>query len=441
MNTPPDGKAEFKRGWQIVLASAFGIGLGLSPVPFYTIGMFAPELAREFGWGYGDIMMGLAVTTVVVFFAGPIVGNLADRYGVKKVILCSIILFSLSYASFAVSNGSLALFYVTWGVMAGLGAGTLPITWTRGVNLWFEKKKGLALGLSLIGTGLFGAMIKPVAAWLIAEFGWRIAYLAIAAMPLLVALPLALLCFYESPLHREDRKTKHKTPSSENMPGLTVSQVLKDRRFWTLCIAIIPISFALGGPIPNMENLLLNKGFDVEQVASMVPVIGISVLFGRTIGGWLIDHFWAPGVAFVLLTLPAIACWVLSGQDISVAVAVVSIFLIGFATGVEYDLLAFLISRYFGMRSYSTIYGFVYAAFAFGAGVAPMVFGRIYDNTNSYDSILVTSMLVMMCGALLLLTLGRYRHFATTLEDEDMAGSSGNSSTIKNYQAVSASGK
>ncbi|NVK56279.1 MAG: MFS transporter [Alteromonadaceae bacterium] len=417
MNKPLDGKAEFKRGWQIVMAAAFGIGLGLSPVPFYTIGMFAPELAREFGWGFGDIMMGIAVTTGAVFFAGPLVGNLADRYGVKKVIIVSIILFSLSYASFAFSNGSLTLFYINWGVMAAVGAGTLPITWTRGVNLWFEKKKGLALGLSLVGTGLFGAMIKPLAAWLIADFGWRAAYAAIGALPLLIALPLALFCFYESPAHRADKHTKHEKQSTENVPGMTMPEVLKDRRFWTLCIAIVPISFALGGPIPNMENLLLNKGFDSVSVASIVPVIGISVLVGRMMGGWLVDHFWAPGVAFVLLSLPALACWVLSMPDLSSATAVVSIFMIGFASGVEYDLLAFLISRYFGMKTYSTIYGFVYAAFALGAGVAPMIFGRMYDKTNSYDSILVVSMGVLLGGAALLLTLGRYRHFEMPIYD------------------------
>lgn len=430
MNVPQTGAEEFRRGWQIVLASAFGIGLGLSPVPFYTIGMFAPELAREFGWGYGEIMMGIAVTTFVVFFAGPIVGNLADRYGVKKVIIASIILFSLSFASFAFSNGSLVMFYTSWGVMAGVGAGTLPITWTRGVNLWFEKKKGLALGLSLIGTGVFGALIKPVAAWLIAEFGWRTAYVAIGAMPLLIALPIALFLFYESPDHRSDKNAKHNKPSMANTPGMAMPEVLKDRRFWTLCIAIVPISFALGGPIPNMENLLISKGFNMEQVASIVPIIGISVLVGRTLGGWLIDHFWAPGVAFILLCLPAIACWMLTNADLTTVMAIISIFMIGFASGVEYDLLAFLISRYFGMKSYSTIYGFVYAAFAFGAGFAPMVFGNIYDKTSSYDSILIVSLIVLLIGALLLLTLGRYRHFANTAAEEkdEMSGDARQSS-------------
>lgn len=407
------GSQEFSRGWQIILAASIGIGLGLSPVPFYTIGMFAPELAAEFGWGFGDIMTGITVMTLSVFISGPIVGALADRYGVRKVILVSIVLFSLAFATFALGNGSLVMFYFSWGLIAAVGAGTLPITYTRGVNLWFEEKKGLALGLSLVGTGVFGALIKPLTAWLIADFGWRIAYVAIAALPVLIALPVAWLLFYEHPKEKMNLKTKDKSVSKviPKDPGMSLNEVLKDRRFWTICIAIIPISFALGGPIPNMENLLLNKGFSKAEIASIVPLIGISVLIGRMVGGWLIDKFWAPGVAFVILSLPSIACWILASGDLTPMIAMISIFLIGFASGVEYDLLAFLIARYFGMKAYSAVYGFIYAAFVLGAGSSPMIFGMMYDKYNNYDLVLIFSLFGLLSGAFLLLSLGKYRVF------------------------------
>lgn len=412
------GYQEFSRGWKIVLAASIGIGLGLSPVPFYTIGMFAPELAAEFGWGFGDIMMGITIMTLSVFISGPFVGSLADRYGVRKVILVSIILFSVAFSTFAFGNGSLLMFYFSWGLIAAVGAGTLPITYTRAVNLWFEDKKGLALGLSLMGTGLFGALIKPITAWLIAEFGWRLAYVAIAALPLLIALPIALLFFYEHPKSKSNLKNNSSPETTPIQTGMTLKAVLKDRRFWTICIGIIPISFALGGPIPNMENLLMNKGFNKIDVASMVPLIGISVILGRLVGGWLIDHFWAPGVAFVLLSLPAIACWVLASAEITPVVAMMSIFLIGFASGVEYDLIAFLIARYFGMKAYSAIYGFIYAAFVLGAGFAPMIFGKVYDKFNSYDSALIFSMFGLLIGAFMLLSLGKYRVFDNAKESQ-----------------------
>jgi MFS family permease len=186
----PQGYGEFKKGWPIVLASMLGIGLGLSPVPFYTIGMLAPELAKAFGWKFADIMGGLPIMTFAVLVASPAVGVLADRFGVRQVALVSVVLFALSFMAFSFGNGSITLFYFNWGLMAVLGAGTLPVTWTRLVNSHFEVRKGLALGLALLGTGVFGFLVKPLTAWLIASYGWRAAYLVVGALPLLLAFPV-----------------------------------------------------------------------------------------------------------------------------------------------------------------------------------------------------------------------------------------------------------
>ncbi|KAB2837615.1 MAG: MFS transporter, partial [Burkholderiales bacterium] len=93
---PAAGYGEFREGWPVVLAAMLGIGIGLSPVPFYTIGMLAPELAKAFKWEFGAIMVGLPIMTFAVLIASPVVGWLADRYGVRKVALTSVLLFGLS---------------------------------------------------------------------------------------------------------------------------------------------------------------------------------------------------------------------------------------------------------------------------------------------------------------------------------------------------------
>ena len=87
---------EFKYGWPVVLASAFGISLGMSPLPFYTIGVFAKPLAAEFGWGIDQIMFGLVPFCVVTVVGAPLAGYLSDRFGVRRVALTSMILFSSS---------------------------------------------------------------------------------------------------------------------------------------------------------------------------------------------------------------------------------------------------------------------------------------------------------------------------------------------------------
>jgi predicted MFS family arabinose efflux permease len=403
---PRTGYAEFKRGWPIVLASMLGVGLGLSPLPFYTIGLLAPQLAAEFGWGMGQIFFGITISTFVVLVAGPLAGWAAGRFGARPVALVSLLLFGLCFMAFALGNGSLTLYYLTWGAAAALGAGTLPITWTRGVNAWFDHRKGLALGLTLMGTGVFGIVSKPLTAWLIASFGWRGAYIGLGLLPLLIALPVAFLLF-------RNVEGDPQAPTGTVPGGLTLAQALRDWRFWLMAAAFVPISFALGGPIPNMENILKSGGLPREQIVGLTAFIGLSALTGRLLGGWLIDRYWAPAVALVILVLPGISCWLLAHGPLTPGTALVSIILIGFAVGVEYDLMAFFVARYFGMRSYSSIYALLYGCFAFGAGTGPALFGWSFDKTGSYSLVLMLSFGALVLGALAFLLLGPYRRFAS----------------------------
>jgi MFS family permease len=412
--TPPiQDQHEFRRGWAVVLSAFVGIGMGLSPVPFYTIGMLAPELHKAFGWEFSAIMGGLPIMTLGVIVASPAVGFLSDRFGVRLVALISIVLFGLSFMAFGLGNGSIMLFYLTWGLMALLGAGTLPITWTRAVNNRFDTHKGLALGFSLLGTGLFGFLVKPLTAWLIADYGWRVAYGVVGALPLLVALPIAFFGFHDvgrvgaSRLERQTSEALRLT----SVPGLTLRQALRAWRFWLLAASFTLIAFAVGGPIPNMENILKVAGFARSDVVGLVSLIGLSVMVGRIVGGWLIDRFWAPAVAFVMLSLPALACWTMAGGAMGIESARLSILLIGFAAGVEYDLMAFLVARYFGMKNYGSIYGALYGFFAIGAGVGPVVFGKFFDSTGSYSEILLVSAVLFLFGAGMLLAMGPYRKF------------------------------
>ncbi len=409
-----DGSQEFRRGWGVVLAALLGIGLGLSPVPFYTIGMLAPELNKAFGWAFSAMMMGLPIMTLGVLVASPLVGLLADRFGVRRVALSSIVLFSLSFMAFGLNPGSITLFYLNWAVMAVVGAGTLPITWTRAVNNRFDVHKGLALGLSLIGTGIFGFMVKPLTAWLIAEHGWRAAYVAVGTLPLLIALPIAYLAFHDaegSGGTAAERKAALAARAA-SAAGLSFREALRSYRFWVLAFSFTLVSFSVGGLIPNMENILKTAGFARAEVVALVTLIGLSVTAGRLVGGWLIDRLWAPGVACVMIGLPALACYLLASSELSVSAARGAIVMIGIAAGVEYDLMAFLVARYFGMKSYGAIYGAQYGFFALGAGLAPVVFGRAFDNTGNYNSVLLLSAVLLIVGAASLLALGRYRSFS-----------------------------
>ncbi len=414
--------AEFRFGWRVVVASAIGIGLGMSPLPFYTIGVFVGPLAREFGWGIDQIMLAFPFFTLAAVIASPLVGQLTDRYGPRRVALTSIVLFSLTMMSFSLQNGSIVMWLGTWSILAFTGAGTLPITWTRAVNGWFFKKRGLALGFALIGTGLFGVLAKQYAFFLIQLVDWRLAYVGVGALPLVIAWPIAFFLFRDASdpkvadrvtqmeIHTEKQKVRH--------GGLSLKQALKDWRFWLLAYAFVPISFAVGGPIPNLENMLGNKGFSAEDAVTLASLIGIAVIIGRVAGGFLLDHFWAPAVAATILSLPALAMFMLAQSEISFAYAAIAIMILGAAAGVEYDLMAYLASRYFGLLHYAAIYGALYGFFALGAGIAPAVFGAFFEADGNYDAILMISGVLFVAGAVPLLLLGKYRDYDEPLKQE-----------------------
>jgi predicted MFS family arabinose efflux permease len=409
------GFAEFKTGWPVVFSSALGIALGMSPLPFYTIGVFAGPLAQEFGWQIGEIMSALAVFTLVAMASSPLVGYLTDRLGVRRVVLTSIVLFSVSFMAFALNNGSRTLYLLLWAILAFAGAGTLPITFTRAVSNWFNEKRGLALGIALIGTGVSGALAKVFAGWMIAEYGWRAAYVGVGALPLLIAFPVALFLFRDvddpKAAKRAAAMRAHRSARGGDggTYGLSLAQALRDWRFWLMAAVFVPLSFAIGGPIPNLETLLDTKGFNREQAVILASVIGYSVLAGRLLGGYLLDHIWAPLLACVMLMMPAASMWLFQLSEPSYQQAVLAVVLLGVAAGIEYDLIAYLVSRYFGIRNYGAIYGILYAFFALGAGFGPAVYGRVLDQTGSYDQALYWSMYAFIVCSLALLFLGRYR--------------------------------
>ncbi|MCR9225744.1 MAG: MFS transporter [Hyphomonas sp.] len=395
---------EFRRGTGVIIAAALGIGLGLSPLPFYTIGVFMPVLSEEFGWRYDQIMVALTVMTLGAFLFAPIAGLLSDKFGAKRTALISTVMFSLVFMSFSLMTDSLIQFYVTWGLLASLGAGTLPVTWTRGVTSFFKKNRGMALGFALVLTGPCGALAKVASAHLIGEIGWRMTYVCVGLAPLLITVPIGLLLFRDAPA---------KAPS-ENGPvaavesGFTLKQAAKTLRFWLLAYAFLVMSIGLSGPVPNLEAIFGEKGFEVPDSVLLASFVGYAVIIGRLSGGWLIDRFWPPGVAIIMLTSPIIGLLALAQIDTpSFFLCAGAVVLMGAALGVEYDFLAFMSAKYFGLRNYSGIYGCLYAFFAVGAAAGPVIGARMFVQTGSYKSALYLWAGSLVIGALALPFLGR----------------------------------
>ncbi len=407
MPSPPP-RSEFTLGWRVLVAAMVGVACGASPIPYNTIGFILGPIHDEFGWSFRDVSLGLTICGIAGSLLAPVYGSLSDRLGVRPVALFSLVAFGISFASLALVPGSLVGYWLMWLLVGIVGFGSTPVTWTRGVNLWFFRQRGLALGITLVGTSLTAILVPPLAAFSVQNFGWRLVFPILALLPLLVALPVGLLLFREP---RVEQRPPELTVDG-GLPGLTLGEAVRGYRFWLIWVSVLCVAFAYGGVFVHLAQMLVGHGFSLTAAAGIVSTQGLAILVGRVGTGFLLDRFWAPLVTLPLLSAPAIACWLLAGDGLTAGLAVVSVIILGLATGAETDLIAFLAGRYFGMAHYGRIYGMLYVPFGLASSVSPAVYGWVRDTTGSYDAMLHVAMGLFIGGAVLLLGLGRYPDFS-----------------------------
>lgn len=408
---------EFRLGWKVLVASLLGTAFGASPLPFNTIGFFIDPLQREFGWSRTEISFGITIYGMLAAFLAPVFGWLADRYGVRRVALASLTLFALVFASFAIMPSALWAFYLLWVLVGLFGIGSTPVTWSRAINLWYFRQRGLALGLTLVGTSISAMILPFLTTTFIAEFGWRASFALLSLLPLAIALPVGLLWFREP--RPEERPPEIGAGATSDLPGCTLAEAMRLPRFWILWTSVAIITLAYAGALVHMPSMLAAREFEPTLIATVMSVFGLSIFAGRIITGLLLDRFWAPLVTLPILCLPALSCWLLLGDStLTFSLAIAAAFLMGFAAGAETDLVAYLAGRYFGMKSYGQIYGVQYMAFGLMAALSPTLYGWVRDTTGSYDPILTAAAFMFVVGALIMLLLGPYPDFGRVTEEE-----------------------
>ena len=405
---------EFQRGWRILLASSVGIASGLSGLAFYTFGAFIVPLVDAFGWTRGQVSIAASFLIIGTAITAPIVGTIIDKYGARRVGLWSTFLLSLGYFALTQLNGSIFVFYAAWLLMALIGGGTTPVVWTRAINIWFDRDRGLALGLTLAGSGLTGIFGPLFVTVLMATYGWQGGYIGVGGLILLVALPVLFLLFKEqTPPSLETEKSMTATASvSSALTGFTLQESIRSLPFWIIAGGFFLVSGVVAGLAINVVPMLIDRGMTDVFAAQIAGTLGIAVVVGRVGIGYLIDRIRAPLVARVLLGFTAVGCGLLTIEGTPTWVAVISVMSLGLAAAAEVDLLAYLTSRYFGMRSYGKVYGWQITSFYLGAAFGPVLIGIAYDYFASYLQILYVSAAILVLGALVVGSLGRPPDFA-----------------------------
>ena len=389
-------------GWWVVVAS-FIIIFFSTGIIFYSFGVFVPRLEADLGWS--ATWLGLAVSIWALFFgfSGPLVGVFFQKYGAKRVILICASFTGLCYLFLSRITEIYQLFIL----MAIVGVGSAGITLIPNQTLisnWFEKKRGQAMGLMMMGIGFGGLVMPPLADFLIEEFNWRNSFLILGALMLAAIIPTTLLLVRTKPsemgLEPDGAGSGGEGDSSSageetaGASGLEVKKALSTSSFWLLFGAFVLLVFGESGLTVHFIRF---AGWEDIPSRTASFVWGFAIFMsaiGRMGVGFLADR-WNPrnlialchgfhAVAMIILVI----FFIRMGSHSLITYCAFAV-IYGLSLGGSAVLLPVMVGRCFGLANFSKVLGLLMMGFALGVVGGPLLGGSLSDKTGSYESVLL----------------------------------------------------
>jgi MFS family permease len=401
-------------GWKIVGTSIVCYSAAPGQFAVGILGLFVIPLQLEFGWSRADIFLSTTFITLTQAIFTPLLGSLIDKYGSKKVMMPSIFFFGLLLGGIPLFVGDLTDLYLFYGVIGVLSGGAAAVPYLRLAGAWFIKRRGLAFGLIMSGGGLGYAYSPPLVQYMIDNYGWRSGYYALAAIVIFLVLPLIQLFIHDHPrdlnllADGDTVDVDEPVVAADEEEKMKLSELLRMPLFYQLFATFMLLTFCLYGLMSNLVPMLLDRGMDTTGAALAASTVGITIIVSRIVIGFLLDKFFAPRVGMVCFLLSAMGTAFLAFGAVGPTAFIAAIFF-GFSVGAELDLLAYLITRYFGISSFGMVYGILFAAFLGGVSLGPVVFGRLFDSYGSYVNILSICSGILVITSISMLFLPKYR--------------------------------
>lgn len=409
-SSAPGAGTEWRGHWPVVLVGV--LGMALNTVHVYSTGLFIGPLEQEFNWSRSQIMFGFTLLTLVGASLAPFVGALIDRYGPRRLALFGIVSYCLCLASLSLANTSVYSWWALWMGLALGGLLTKPTVWTAAVSSLFEKGRGLALAVTLCGTGIGSATIPLLSHKLIDQFGWRGGYIGLAIICALLLIPVAWFCFTSA--RDNQRRAKRSGDSIEAtvvLPGFTARQALLSLRFLKLAIAAFTVTLAMVSFVMNLVPIMSTMGIARSTAATIAGAVGITSILGRLVTGHLLDRYNGNIIGAVVVLAPIFSSLCFIYAPGTLPLIVLAVIVLGLALGAELDVVAYLASRHFGLRSYGVIFGCVVSLWSVANGLGPLGVSYIYDISGSYETALWIYIPLLMIASVALFSMGNYPEF------------------------------
>src|SRR6201987_2785661 len=377
---PASPASQFDRAWGVVVGAGLLMFVNIGPVLYYTSGIFTKAITDDTGWTRGTIAAASLPANPLITFALPPVGWAVDTYATRRIALLSSILFAVGMFLLGQFSQTPGLFAFLLVVAYACGFALTPLPYAQIVSGWFDKRRGLALGLMLTMSGLGTALLPPLSSALITQFGWRNAYVFLGLIVFAIGT-FAAFTLLRDPPHLTEKALGH----DDKTRGVSVRSALTGRACWTLFAAFFLISIAIGGGSTSLPLVLTDRGGPAQQASFVMTIVGLAMMIGRLALGLLLDRIFAPRLTALVFLAPALAFGVLLLPNTTGVTATIAAAFLGFGLGAEGDALTYIASRAFGLRYFGRILGFLMAAFILGLAFGPTLFGKIYDQLQTYQ--------------------------------------------------------
>lgn len=404
-------KDEWRAGWGVVLAATLGVAIASGH--YHLFGVLLKPIETAYGWTRGQVSLGLTLITGIHIFANLVMGQLVDRFGPRTIALWGTLLFAIGMSLLGLAGPALWTWYATCAAFALLSSASSIVVWTTGIVRRFNRQRGLALAGALVGSGVTVAVVPWLALSLLQSVGLRSLFFVVGVGGGLMMFVLSWWFFRDevgpalgtAGTHGAVRA--HSVPAAA-LPGLTVMEAFRSRRYWQLLGSVLFVSVCISAFVVHLQPLLNESGMTPAAAATVAFFVGPSLVIGRLATGALFDMLDARLVAAVAFGMPAAACVLLLNLDGSSYTAAATAGIVaGLSIGAESDVLAYLTSRYFGLRRYGVLYAILVSSYGFGIGGGAGLLGRLHDSIGSYRPMLLWLALGALVAALLAATMGR----------------------------------
>jgi predicted MFS family arabinose efflux permease len=412
---PLSALAEWRRYWPLVAATTAGMALASRLTSSFGI-MLGP-IEQEFGWSRAQISSGPAVVSIMGLFLATPAGYLIDRLGARSSGLLVVLISFVAIAAMSLIGSSIWHWRAAWAIFGVAGAFTSTV-WLAPVSTIFHAGRGMAIAITISGTGISAALVPGIAEYFVENHGWRAGFLALGLIWCGVTLPLVWAFVPRWRSRADDRAAADARSAAETaqFEGLTRHQGFRSRRFYLLFFASLASAFAAVALILNLVPVLVFTGIDRVNAVAVAGSMGVAAIIGRIVGGLLMDRYdvrtLAVGAVFISILFPA-SLLALPGV---VWAATAGVIAFGLTGGMTMNAIVYLTSTHLGARNFGLFYGAISTTTTVAMGLAPLLANHIYDLTKSYTPVMWAAIPSFLLAALLLALLGPAPHFSAGTE-------------------------